>query len=953
MARVDAGRGDGADETIKKHEDDRRMNGADAAAPQVEGLSDTDRVRLALAAGAIVGTWFWDVTTDKFTFDRQFADAFGIDPALGGSGLGLEQIVATVHPDDREGLSAAIEDALARGGAYAHHYRVKRRDGTWHWIEANGRVDKDPQSGTVTFPGVLIDIDERHSLMEERDRAMRLLEAFIEAVPGVVYAKDREGRMLVANRGASELVGKPMAEIIGKTDLETLGNSAEAAGIMERDAAIMAGGEVVQIEEQVSYPDGREAIWLSTKAPFRDEEGQVVGLIGSSVDITERRSTEAELRETEERYRLASRATNDAVWDWRIADGHVVWNEALERRYGHALAESGAQWWLDHIHPDDRDRVDQDIHAVIYGGGTAWTAEYRFRRADGAYADVLDRGFLLRAEDGTALRMIGAMQDLTERRVREAAVRQSEERARLATEAAAIGTWDLDLRTGELRWDARTKALFGLSAKASVTYEDTFLRGLHPDDRAATEAAVAAAIAPGGAGHYHIEYRTLGIEDGVVRWVAARGRTIFTDAGAPLHFIGTLVDITELKRTEATLRELNETLEARVAAEVAERSAAQEALRQAQKMEAVGQLTGGIAHDFNNMLAVVIGSLDLLSRRVDASDPKIRRYIDAAAEGAQRAATLTQRLLAFSRQQPLNPEVVDANQLVPDMSELLRHSLGADVRLETRLAAGLWRTHADRNQLENAILNLAVNARDAMPEGGRLTIETRNASMQEQDSAAIPGGDYVLIAVSDTGAGMSPEVKAKAFDPFFTTKQVGKGTGLGLSQVYGFVRQSGGQVRISSAPGEGTIIKLYLPRFTGDACDAAAEPQQDLRPGGDQEVVLVVDDEAAVRQFSVDALTDLGYRVLEADGGLAALRLLDGHPEITLLFTDIVMPDINGRKLAEEALRRRPDLKVLYTSGYTRNAVVHDGVVDSGVELIGKPFTVGQLAAKLRAILDF
>jgi len=931
------------------------MNPSDTAEPRVEGLSDTDRVRLALAAGAIVGTWFWDVTADKFTVDEQFADAFGIDPALGRSGLSLEQIVATVHPDDKEGLSAAIAEVIARGGAYAHHYRVQRRDGTWHWIEANGRVDKDTESGAVTFPGVLIDINERHSLMEERDRAMRLLEAFIEAVPGVVYAKDRQGRMMVANRGAAQLVGRPIADIIGKTDLETLGNSAEAAGVMERDAAIMTGGEVTQIEEQVSYPGGRVAIWLSTKAPFCDESGQVVGLIGSSVDITDRRATEAELRETEERYRLAARATNDAVWDWRIADGHVVWNEALERRYGHAHTATTAQWWLDHIHPDDRDRVDQEIHAAIDGEGTAWTSEYRFKCGDGAYADVLDRGFLLRAEDGTPLRMIGAMQDLTERRAREAAIRQSEERARLAAEAAAVGTWDLDLRSGELRWDARTKALFGLSAKAAITYEGSFLRGLHPDDRAAIEAAVAAAIARDGTRQYHIEYRTIGIEDGVERWVAARGRSIFTDEGEPIHFIGTVVDITELKRTEARLRELNETLEARVAAEVAERTAAEEALRQARKMEAVGQLTGGIAHDFNNMLAVVIGSLDLLSRRVDTGDPKVRRYIDAAAEGAQRAATLTQRLLAFSRQQPLNPEVVDANKLVPGMSELLRHSLGADIRLETVLAAGLWRTHADRNQLENAILNLAVNARDAMPEGGGLTIETQNLDFAKRESAAesgIPAGQYVLITVSDTGLGMSEDVAAKAFDPFFTTKQVGKGTGLGLSQVYGFVRQSGGHVKLRSAPGKGTAIQLYLPRFMGNDGDAAAQPSQGFRLGGRQEVILVVDDEVAVRQISVEALTSLGYRVVEADGALAALRLLDAHPEIALLFTDIVMPDINGRKLAEEALRRRPDLKVLYTSGYTRDAVVHNGVVDSGVELIAKPFTVDQLATRLRAILD-
>jgi CheY-like chemotaxis protein len=289
------------------------------------------------------------------------------------------------------------------------------------------------------------------------------------------------------------------------------------------------------------------------------------------------------------------------------------------------------------------------------------------------------------------------------------------------------------------------------------------------------------------------------------------------------------------------------------------------------------------------------------------------------------------------------------------MSDLLRHSLGADIRLEMISIGGLWRTHADRNQLENAILNLAVNARDAMPHGGRLAIETRNIDSDERDSGATRGTpvrDYVLISVSDTGAGMAEEVAAKAFDPFFTTKQVGKGTGLGLSQVYGFVRQSGGYVKLRSVPGEGTMIELYLPRFAGDDRDTVVPPLQDLRMGDGHEVVLVVDDEAAVRRLSVDALTELGYQVLEADGALSALRLLDAHPEIALLFTDIVMPDINGRKLAEEALRRRPELKILYTSGYNRSSASAMDMQDAGVDMIGKPFTVEQLAVKLRAVLD-
>lgn len=290
------------------------------------------------------------------------------------------------------------------------------------------------------------------------------------------------------------------------------------------------------------------------------------------------------------------------------------------------------------------------------------------------------------------------------------------------------------------------------------------------------------------------------------------------------------------------------------------------------------------------------------------------------------------------------------------MSDLLRHSLGADVQLETVLAGGLWRIHSDPNQLESVILNLAVNARDAMPEGGRLTIETQNTHLDERYAAVNLGvapGQYVLIAVTDTGSGMPEDVIAKAFDPFFTTKDVGKGTGLGLSQVYGFVKQSGGHVKIYSEVGQGTTVKVYLPRFIGTAL-AEADPidVNDLPLGEQQEVVLVVEDEPAVRQFSVDALTELGYRVLEADGAVAAMRLIEAHPEIALLFTDVVMPEINGAKLAEEVRRRRPDIKVLFTTGYTRNAVVHNGVLDPCVQMIGKPFTLEELAAKLREVLD-
>ena len=391
---------------------------------------------------------------------------------------------------------------------------------------------------------------------------------------------------------------------------------------------------------------------------------------------------------------------------------------------------------------------------------------------------------------------------------------------------------------------------------------------------------------------------------------------------------------------------------------LAERERMQGQLRQMQKMEAVGQLTGGVAHDFNNMLAVIIGSLDIARRRLTGSeDTRARAAIDNALEGASTAAQLTSRLLAFSRQQALQPQPLDANKLVAGMSELVRRTVLENVKVESVLAGGLWRTSADPNQLESAILNLCINARDAMPSGGRLTIETGNASLDEAYAAGevdLRPGQYVMIGVTDTGDGMTADVLERAFDPFYTTKGVGKGTGLGLSQVYGFVKQSGGHVKIYSELGRGTTVKIYLPRLmaAGALPEIASSPESGPPRGNADEVVLVVEDEARVREMSTEALRELGYTVIHASGAAEALERLAEEPRIGLLFTDVVMPDVDGRKLAEQARESRPDLKVLFTTGFTRNAVVHNGVLDAGVAFLPKPFTVEQLARKVRAALD-
>jgi signal transduction histidine kinase/CheY-like chemotaxis protein len=388
---------------------------------------------------------------------------------------------------------------------------------------------------------------------------------------------------------------------------------------------------------------------------------------------------------------------------------------------------------------------------------------------------------------------------------------------------------------------------------------------------------------------------------------------------------------------------------------ITQRDRAEGQVRQMQKMQAVGQLTGGIAHDFNNMLAIIIGSLSLMQKRLARGETNVAQYADAAMEGAQRAATLTSRLLAFSRQQPLMPVTLDLNKTVSGMSELLRRTLGENIHMETVLAGGLWRTHADPGEIENAILNLCVNARDAMPEGGRLTVETANCFLDDTyaaDHPEVPAGQYVMIAVSDTGVGMTKETMSRAFDPFFTTKPAGKGTGLGLSQVYGFVKQSGGHVKIYSESAQGSTIKLYLPRTHRTEMSAqTAQLKIELPKGDPREIIFVVEDDDRVRGISVAALRELGYTVVHAESGPMAIEKLKLYPDVHLLFTDIVMPGMNGRVLANHVLKDRPALKVLYTTGYTQNAVVHNGVVDADAQLIVKPYTVDQLALKIRDVL--
>jgi PAS domain S-box-containing protein len=805
---------------------------------------------------------------------------------------------------------------------------------------------------------------------DQRDDTVRANEAkllaILRAIPGVVYVKDRDGRMLMANQGAADLIGKPLEDFIGKTDLEFLEDKAEAEVVMATDRRIMAGGKKEIVEEVITAPDGRPTVWMSTKTPFFNSEGNVIGLIGSSIDFTEQRAARDILARSQEalqseRNRLLQ-MYQQAPGLMAMLDGpdHIfsLTNPAYMALIGHrevigksvreALPEVAGQGFFELL-----DLVFENGEPYV-----ASTARISLQRAPDLPLEERFLDFVYQPIFGAGGNPSGIFfqgSDVTERTLAEAALREREEQLRLATDAADVGLWDVDVVNDVLFWQPRVKALFGISSDVSVSMAD-FYAGLHPNDAAATAAAYSRAANPDVRATYDVEYRTIGKEDGVIRWVAAKGRGRFDENGRCVRMIGTAVDISERKRSETQILELNETLEQQVQERTAALLAAEDQLRQAQKMEAVGQLTGGIAHDFNNLLAGISGSLELLeSRLTEGRLSAAPKYIDAARGATRRAAALTQRLLAFSRRQTLDPKSVNVNNLVSGMTDLIQRSVGPTIALELVEGPCLWPTLIDPSQLENALLNLCINSRDAMPQGGCLTVTTANTWVESSEAKRLdlPAGDYVALLVKDSGHGMPPDVISRVFEPFYTTKPLGQGTGLGLSMVYGFVRQSKGQIEISSEVGQGTTISIYLPRYAGGVeVEQASLVAEAAERVADDRTILVIDDEPTVRMTVIDVLEDAGYRTLEAADGPEGFEILRSSAIIDLLVTDVGLPGgLNGRQVADAARVFRPELKVLFITGYAETTVMGDAQLGSDTMVVVKPFEVGSLVAKVKSLL--
>ena len=735
-----------------------------------------------------------------------------------------------------------------------------------------------------------------------------------------------------ANSAAAKQVG--LAEVTGLRIRDIAPDEAQAW--IDQYRTVLETGQPIRFEKAFTST-GR---WLELSA-FRVEPPSRKQVAVLFKDLTDRNRTERALRESEAQFRAFAEAVPNQVWASR-PDGELYWfNSQVYAYTGLSDGElDGPAGWGKIVHPDDLPGAAAAWSRAIETG-EVYRTEFRIRRADGAWRWFVVGAEPIHDEAGALTGWVGANSDIDDiRRQGEELERVNEILSGLLTgsQAERDRLWELspDLLT-VVSYDGRLERINPSWTRVLGWDEETLLARpyveiLHPDEVESIGGLLADMQASG---------QPVLLED-----------RLLTASGDWRTFVWTLSPEPGGERLYGVGRDVTEER-----AQSERLATAQEALRQSQKMEAVGQLTGGIAHDFNNLLAGISGSLELLSKRL--SEGRLNgmdRYIDAARGSAQRAASLTQRLLAFSRRQTLDPKPTDVNRLINGMEDLIRRSVGPDVEVEVVGAGGLWATRIDQSQLENALLNLCINARDAMaPAGGRLTIETSNKWLDDRASKVrdLPAGQYVSLCVTDTGTGMPPEVQAQAFDPFFTTKPLGQGTGLGLSMIHGFVRQSGGQVRIYSEIGKGTTMCLYLPRYQGDVDGDEDVGATAVAEGGHGETVLVIDDEETVRMLVAEVLGDAGYTVIEAPDGPSGLELLRSNRRIDLLVSDVGLPGgMNGRQVADAARVSRPDLKVLFITGYAENAAVGNGLLAPGMEVLTKPFAMGDLAAKVHDMIE-
>ena len=882
--------------------------------------------------------------------------------------LGRSAALFFTDEDRRAGIPQREMKAARQGGRGVDERWHQRKDGSRFWASGEMMPLQDEAGAVQGFIKVLRDRTEQHQADEKNRADAEFMRSVLASSSDCIKVLDLDAKLTFMSEGGQQAMEVSDFNAIRGCPWPDFWHGHGNKDAKDAVAAAQAGG-IGHFRGLANTMAGTAKWWDVRVTPIFGTDGRPEKLLSVSRDITAMHVAEAALRASEARFRTildtieAAFAivqvkfdADDRPVDYRF----IEVNPAFERQAGVDLRGK----WVTEFAPD-LERFWFETYGNVAKTGEPASFEN--------YAEAFGRWFDVRAVQvgDPAKRQIAIFfSDITARRDAEARLRASEalardnaERVQLALAAGAIiGTWHWDLPSDRFTVDEAFARAFGLDpalGREGLKLSQ-IVATVHPDDQSGLATAINEAIARGGS--YAHQYRVRRA-DNAYHWIEANGRVDHAPDGTPTSFPGVVLDVeerlaieVERDRVTAELRALTETLEQRITERTADLMRAEEQLRQSQKMEAVGQLTGGLAHDFNNLLTGVIGSLELLKTRIGQGRiSEVDRYVEAAQGAANRAAALTHRLLAFSRRQTLAPKPTEVNRLVSGMQEMVQRTVGPEITVDTAGTADLWVTLVDPSQLENALLNLCINARDAMPDGGRITIETSNRRFDERAARGrdMEPGEYLSLCVTDSGTGMPPEVVAKALDPFFTTKPIGQGTGLGLSMIYGFAKQSGGQVRIHSEVGRGTTVCLYLPRYRGEAEDAELAPKLADAPRAEAgQTVLVVDDEPTVRMLVSEVLEDLGYTAIEAADGAAGLNVLRSDVRVDLLVTDVGLPGgVNGRQLADAARVLRTGLKVLFITGYAENAVLSPGHLEPGMHVLIKPFAMEALASRIKELI--